>query len=127
MCESKGISGLDSHLCEKEALLCLIDVLCTAAAKQQTPETELASIRFVFFEMIVHNALEDERDGLTLCFADEPIGNHQSIRRSTHFTLDERILLVGHHFSWARKADNAKVDGRQSWDVRLPNNLSKRP
>lgn len=47
-CKSKGILGLDSHLCEKEGSLCLIDVLCTAAAKQQTPKTELASIKFRF-------------------------------------------------------------------------------
>ena len=91
-CESKEISGLDSRLCDKEASLCLIDVLCTAAAKQQTPKTELASIKFRFLVMIAQNALEDERDGSTLCFAGEPIGNHRSIRRSARFTLEERIF-----------------------------------
>ena len=55
------------------------------------PKTELASIKFRFLEMIVQNALEDERDGSTLCFADEPIGNLRSILRSAHFTLEEKI------------------------------------
>ena len=71
-CKSKGIVGLDSRICEKEGSLYLIDVLCTAAAKQQTPKTELASIKFHFWGMIAQNAFEDERDGSTLCFVDEP-------------------------------------------------------
>ena len=36
--------------------------------------------------------LEDKRDGSTLCFTDEPIGNHQSIQRSPLCTLEERIF-----------------------------------
>ena len=90
-CNSKGIVGLYSHRCEKEGSLCLIDVLCTAAAKQQTQKTELASIKFRFLEMIVQNALKDERDGSTLSFADEPIGNptkHSKIC-SLHFRRED--------------------------------------
>ena len=39
------------------------------------------------------NAAEDGRNGSTLYFADEPIGNQRSILRSALYILEERISL----------------------------------
>ena len=52
---------------------------------------ELACIRFRFLETIERNALKDGRNGSTLYFADEPIGNQRSILRSALYILEERI------------------------------------
>ena len=52
---------------------------------------ELACINFRFLETIVRNALKDGRNGSTLYFADEPIGNQRSILRSASYILEERI------------------------------------
>ena len=54
---------------------------------------EMAGKKFRFLETIVRNAAEDGRNGSTLYFADEPIGNHRSILKSAPYILEERISL----------------------------------
>lgn len=70
--------------------LCLTAVWHRALAD---PENGIGLHKIPFFETIVKNAGEDERNGSTSYFADEPIGNQQSILRSAPYILEGRISL----------------------------------